>query len=69
MNKKAHSYARKTFESYFPPPDGMVWDDKMMYYRRETSLILLGDCMKWDRMLQVWLTAAKYTKKQIKTTK
>lgn len=61
-----HKKARKEFESFFPLPDGIVWDSTNDYYSRTNSSILLGDCMKWDRMLQVWLTAAKHTTKQIK---
>ena len=69
MKRKIHKADRKAFESFFPPPAGMVWDESQMYYRRENSVILLGDCMKWDRMLQVWLTAKKQTTKQLRKVK
>ena len=57
-----HKKARKEFESFFPPPEGMVWGGTG--YERGHVSILFGDCVKWDRMLQVWLTAQKHFKKR-----
>lgn len=50
---------RKAFEKLYPPPEGMEWDDKLKHYKRSCSTILLGDCMKWDRMLEVWIVSKK----------